>query len=223
MFKVIEPGWSSVLSAEFTKPYMLELKHFLEEEGRAHRIFPPQEQVFAAFDETPWQDVKVVILGQDPYHQEGQAHGLAFSVTPGTAIPPSLRNIYKELCADVPGFTMPLHGHLNDWARQGVLLLNTTLTVRQSQAGSHQQKGWENFTDEVIRLLSEKKAGLVFTLWGRHAQRKAALIDDRKHLVLTAAHPSPLSAHQGFMGCRHFTKTNAYLRSQGLAPIRWQV
>lgn len=223
MFRELEPGWSGVLASELTKPYILELKRFLQEEEKAYRIFPPANQIFAAFDATPWDRVKVVILGQDPYHQEGQAHGLAFSIASGKAVPPSLRNIYKELHADVPGFKIPLHGHLIQWAHQGVLLLNTTLTVREHQAGSHQNKGWEFFTDAVIRVLSTEKTGLVFLLWGRSAQGKSALIDARKHLVLTAAHPSPLSAHLGFLGCRHFTKTNAYLRSQGLEPIQWQV
>lgn len=223
MFRELEPGWSGVLASELTKPYILELKRFLQEEEKAYRIFPPANQIFAAFDATPWDRVKVVILGQDPYHQEGQAHGLAFSIASGKAVPPSLRNIYKELHADVPGFKIPLHGHLIQWAHQGVLLLNTTLTVREHQAGSHQKKGWEFFTDAVIRVLSTEKTGLVFLLWGRSAQGKSALIDARKHLVLTAAHPSPLSAHLGFLGCRHFTKTNAYLRSQGLEPIQWQV
>lgn len=223
MFRELEPGWSGVLASELTKPYILKLKRFLQEEEKAYRIFPPANQIFAAFDATPWDRVKVVILGQDPYHQEGQAHGLAFSIASGKAVPPSLRNIYKELHADVPGFKIPLHGHLIQWAHQGVLLLNTTLTVREHQAGSHQKKGWEFFTDAVIRVLSTEKAGLVFLLWGRSAQGKSALIDARKHLVLTAAHPSPLSAHLGFLGCRHFTKTNAYLRSQGLEPIQWQV
>lgn len=223
MFRELEPGWSGVLASELTKPYILKLKRFLQEEEKAYRIFPPANQIFAAFDATPWDRVKVVILGQDPYHQEGQAHGLAFSIASGKAVPPSLRNIYKELHADVPGFKIPLHGHLIQWAHQGVLLLNTTLTVREHQAGSHQKKGWEFFTDAVIRVLSTEKTGLVFLLWGRSAQGKSALIDARKHLVLTAAHPSPLSAHLGFLGCRHFTKTNAYLRSQGLEPIQWQV
>lgn len=219
----MEAGWKSVLQAEFSKDYMESLKRFLILEQEHFVIFPKNREIFAAFDRTPFDEVRVVILGQDPYHQPGQAHGLSFSVPQGIRIPPSLRNIYKELSRDISGFTLPNHGNLDQWARQGVLLLNATLTVRANQAGSHQKKGWETFTDEAIRQLSTRRSGIVFMLWGRYAQQKSKFIDPNKHLILKAAHPSPLSAHQGFIGCGHFSKANLFLQSQGWEPIRWQV
>lgn len=219
----LEPEWKEVLLEELSKPYMLELKGFLREEQRQHTVYPAGAQIFNAFNQTAFSEVKVVILGQDPYHNIGQAHGLAFSVPRGVDIPPSLRNIYKELQADIPGFTIPSHGELLYWARQGVLLLNATLTVRAHAAGSHQKKGWEQFTDQAIYELSARRNGIVFLLWGRYAKNKAALIDHRRHHILTAAHPSPLSAYNGFFGCKHFSKTNDLLRGQGQATIDWQV
>lgn len=219
----MEPGWKSVLSPEFGKPYMQDLKRFLVAEKSEHTVYPPGRLIFSAFDHTPFGKVKVVILGQDPYHNAGQAHGLSFSVQPGVGIPPSLRNIYRELSADIPGFQVPDHGDLTAWADQGVLLLNATLTVRAHTAGSHQGRGWEAFTDKAIAELSARRQGIVFLLWGRYAKNKAALIDHHKHHILTAAHPSPFSAHHGFFGCGHFSKTNAFLERQGLDPIDWQV
>lgn len=219
----LEQGWKAVLEPEFGKPYMLELKRFLQEEKQQHVVFPPSNLIFNAFDHTSFDQVKVVILGQDPYHNVGQAHGLSFSVAKGVAIPPSLRNMYLELRADIPGFQVPNHGDLTAWANQGVLLLNATLTVRAHTAGSHQGKGWEAFTDKAIAELSARRSGIVFLLWGRYAKNKAALIDHRKHHILTAAHPSPFSANNGFFGCKHFSKANAFLTEQGIAPINWQV
>lgn len=219
----LEQGWLNALMAEFSKPYMQRLKDFLLVEQQQHTVFPPNSSIFAAFDHTPFDHVKVVILGQDPFHDIGQAHGLSFSVPEGIAIPPSLRNIYKELAADIPGFQIPTHGNLTKWAEQGVLLLNATLTVRAHQAGSHQNKGWEDFTNAAIQQLSEKRSGIVFLLWGRFAKNKMPLIDTTKHHVLLAAHPSPLSAYQGFFGCKHFSQTNLLLQAQGLQPIDWQV
>lgn len=219
----LESGWKAVLGPEFEKPYMKALKAFLQEELKQYTVFPPNRLIFNAFNHTPFEQVKVVILGQDPYHNVGQAHGLSFSVQRGTDIPPSLRNMYKELKADIPGFQMPDHGDLTAWADQGVLLLNATLTVRAHTAGSHQRKGWEAFTDKAIAELSARRSGLVFLLWGRYAKDKAALIDHRRHHILTAAHPSPLSAHNGFFGCGHFSRANQYLREQGIEPINWQV
>jgi uracil-DNA glycosylase len=219
----LEPGWLNALATEFSKPYMQRLKDFLLEEQKLHTVFPPNSSIFAAFDHTPFDQVKVVILGQDPYHDIGQAHGLSFSVPEGIAIPPSLRNIYKELAADIPDFQIPDHGNLTKWADQGVLLLNATLTVRAHQAGSHQNKGWEEFTNAAIQQLSEQRSGIVFLLWGRFAKNKLPLIDTTKHHVLFSAHPSPLSAYQGFFGCKHFTQTNLLLQAQGLQPIDWQV
>lgn len=219
----LEPGWKAVLGPEFEKPYMQDLKRFLVAEKREHTVYPPGTLIFNAFDHTPFDKVKVVILGQDPYHNVGQAHGLSFSVPPGVGIPPSLRNMYQELSTDIPGFHVPGHGDLTAWANQGVLLLNATLTVRAHTAGSHQGKGWEAFTDKAIAELSARRQGVVFLLWGRYAKNKAALIDHRRHHILTAAHPSPFSAHHGFFGCKHFSKTNAFLEQQGLDPIDWQV
>ncbi len=219
----LEEGWKTELANEFEKPYMQQLKAFLKQEQQTYRVFPPNKLIFNAFNHTPFNRVKVVILGQDPYHNIGQAHGLSFSVPPGIEIPPSLRNMYKELSTDIPGFNIPAHGDLTAWADQGVLLLNATLTVRAHTAGSHQGKGWELFTDRAISALSQQREGIVFLLWGRYAKNKAAIIDHRKHLILTAAHPSPLSAHNGFFGCRHFSKANDYLIKTGKEPINWQV
>jgi len=220
----LHPSWYPALQNEFQKPYMLGLNQFLEQENEQGAIvYPKPSDVFNAFDLTPFNEVKVVILGQDPYHGANQAHGLSFSVQKGVAIPPSLKNIYKELQADIPGFNIPSHGDLSSWAKQGVLLLNSTLTVRAGEPGSHQKMGWEQFTDQAIRALSEHREGLVFMLWGRQAQAKASLIDPTKHMVLTAAHPSPFSAYNGFFGCTHFSKANAYLVKKGEKPIVWQI
>ena len=218
----IEAEWLEVLKEEFAKPYFNELKSFLLDEKKAYRVYPPGNRIFAAFDHTPFSKVKVVILGQDPYHGDGQAHGLCFSVPDGISIPPSLVNIYKELNSDL-GIQIPQTGNLEKWANQGVLLLNATLTVRANQAGSHQRRGWENFTDEVIRKLSAKQSGLVFILWGSYAQAKETMIDTSKHFVLKAVHPSPLSVYRGFFGCRHFSKTNELLINIGKTPIDWNL
>jgi len=217
---VIEEGWKETLWDEFQSPYFHDLKEFLVAERKNHIIYPPGKLIFNAFRHTPFHSVKVVILGQDPYHGKGQAHGLCFSVPPGISQPPSLVNIFKELKSDL-GVPIPAHGNLVGWAGQGVLLLNATLTVREGQAGSHQNRGWENFTNRVIEKVSELKDGIVFLLWGRFAQAKESLVDGNRHLVLKAAHPSPLSAHNGFFGCRHFSKTNAFLEQQGISPIDW--
>ena len=218
----MEEGWKQALLPEFSKPYFLKLKAFLKEEkNQGQLIYPPGKQIFHAFDSTPFDQVKVVIIGQDPYHGPGQAHGLCFSVLPGVKIPPSLRNIYQELKEDV-GFQIPTHGYLQNWADQGVLMLNAMLTVRASQAGSHQKKGWEQFTTAAIQALNTQKEGIVFLLWGRYAQEKGAVIDPSKHHILKAAHPSPL-ARTGFRGCKHFSQTNALLEQQGKIGINWQV
>ncbi len=220
----LETGWLSVLEKEFEKPYMKALKDFLLQEKQQQRlIFPKGSDIFNALNHTPFDKVKVVLLGQDPYHGVGQAHGLSFSVPKGIAIPPSLKNMYKELSTDIPGFQIPLHGNLTEWADQGVLLLNATLTVRAHEAGSHQHKGWEIFTDTIIRQLSDRKEKIVFLLWGRYAQQKETLIDPSRHYLLKAAHPSPFSAYNGFFGCGHFSKTNALLIGQGATPIDWQI
>lgn len=215
----IEAGWLEVLNEEFTKPYFVNLKSFLVEEKKQYVIYPPGNRIFAAFDHTPFDKVKVVILGQDPYHGEGQANGLCFSVADGIRQPPSLVNIFKELRDDL-GCGIPKSGNLEPWAEQGVFLLNATLTVRANTAGSHQNKGWEIFTDAVIKTLSDKKENLVFLLWGNYAKAKTALIDSDKHLVLIAAHPSPL-ARGAFFGCRHFSKANEFLKSKGMKEIDW--
>lgn len=216
----IEDSWKLVLTDEFKKPYFSELTEFVRNEYMTKRVFPLPKDIFKAFDLCPFERVKVVILGQDPYHGPGQAHGLCFSVNPAVPIPPSLVNIYKEILSDT-GAPIPANGHLERWAGQGVLLLNSTLTVVAHLAGSHQKKGWETFTDAVIRLISDKKEHVVFLLWGAFAQSKADLIDSSKHLILRAPHPSPLSAHRGFFGCKHFSKTNEYLSSLGVKPIDW--
>ncbi|WP_183356360.1 uracil-DNA glycosylase [Geomonas silvestris] len=221
----MEPGWKERLIGEFAKPYMQELKAFLRDE-LAHRkiIYPKGNEYFNAFNSTPFDRVKVVILGQDPYHGPNQAHGLCFSVQQGVEPPPSLINIFKEIQADL-GLTPAdfRHGNLKSWADQGVLLLNSVLTVEQGRAAAHQGKGWETFTDQAIAELNEKRTGLVFMLWGSYAHKKGEVIDSRKHLVLKAPHPSPLSAHRGFLGCRHFSKANAYLVQQGATPIDWRL
>ncbi len=218
----IEAGWLEVLRPEFGKPYFDDLKAFLVEEKKQYPVFPPGNRIFAAFDHTPFGKVKVVILGQDPYHGYGQAHGLCFSVPDGVPPPPSLVNIFKELSTDLD-IHVPQSGNLEKWADQGVLLLNATLTVRANQAGSHQRRGWENFTDEVIRQLSARCTGLVFILWGSYAQAKDVLIDTSKHFILKAVHPSPLSVYRGFFGCRHFSKTNELLLKAGKAPVDWKL
>lgn len=216
----MEESWKSQLSSEFEQPYFRQLTNYVRQEYSTTTCYPPASLVFNAFDQTPFNDVKVVILGQDPYHGEGQAHGLCFSVQDGVALPPSLRNIFQEIQAET-GAPMPETGSLLRWARQGVFLLNTCLTVRAHQAFSHSGKGWETFTDHVITRLSAHREGLVFLLWGTPAGRKASLIDHSRHLVLQCAHPSPLSAYRGFFGCGHFLKTNEYLISKGKTPIAW--
>ncbi len=219
----LEASWRDRLEPEFSKPYMIALRQFLQQEKQQGKtIFPKGSEFFAALDTTPFDAVKVVILGQDPYHGPGQAHGLCFSVREGVAPPPSLVNIYKEIEADL-GLAQRhfAHGCLTSWARQGVLLLNAVLTVEQHRAASHQGKGWETFTDCVIKTLSDQREHLVFLLWGSYAQKKGAVIDSNRHLVLKAPHPSPLSAHRGFLGCRHFSQCNAYLAEQGKTPIDW--
>lgn len=219
----IEESWREILKDEFKQPYFSDLKTFLEnEKSTGQIIYPSGQNIFAAFDKTPFDKVKVVILGQDPYHGTGQAHGLSFSVPEKQAIPPSLQNIFKEIKSDL-NIDMPKNGNLEKWARQGVLLLNATLTVRANQPGSHQKKGWEHFTDSVIRYLSQFNNGIVFLLWGKYAQAKENLIDTTKHFILKAAHPSPLSAHNGFMGCRHFSKVNEILIREGKQPVDWQL
>ena len=217
----IEDSWKQVLASEFEKEYFKNLKQFLIEEKAKHTIYPPGNEIFSAYNSTPFEKIKVVIIGQDPYHGPGQAHGLCFSVPEGIKIPPSLRNIYKELVSDV-GIEIPQSGDLTNWAKQGVLLLNATLTVRAHQAGSHQKKGWEQFTDHSIRSISDNREHVVFLLWGAFAQKKAILIDDSKHLILKSVHPSPLSAHRGFLGCKHFSQTNEYLIKQGMLAIDWK-
>jgi len=218
----IEESWKDVLKSEFDSAYFASLKAFIVEERKTYRIYPPGNLIFSAFNLTPFDAVKVVIIGQDPYHGAGQAHGLCFSVPQGVKIPPSLVNIYKEIESDL-GIKMPLSGNLIEWAQQGVLLLNAILSVRASQAGSHQNKGWEMFTDSVIKAVSDKKEGVVFILWGNYAQAKASLIDMQKHYVLKAPHPSPFSAYSGFFGCKHFSKTNELLQNQGKLPINWKI
>lgn len=217
------PSWKPFLDPEFEKPYMQALKQFLRSEKDQHKvIFPPSSDWFHALEATPLDQVNVVILGQDPYHQPGQAHGLCFSVKPGVRIPPSLQNIYKELKADL-GIDQPGHGFLDPWATQGVLLINAVLTVEQSNANAHQGKGWEIFTDRIIELVNEQCDHAVFMLWGSYAQKKGSGIDNQKHLVLKAPHPSPLSAHRGFLGCQHFSQANEWLISKGKTPINWQL
>ena len=217
----IDPSWKKVLNKEFSAPYFLKLKEFLMQEKEKSTVFPPGNQLFAAFNHTSFENVKVVIIGQDPYHKKGQANGLSFSVSSGVTNPPSLKNIFKELHSDL-GIPIPQSGNLESWADQGVLLFNTTLTVREGQPGSHQKKGWEIFTDAVIKTISDQKKGVVFLLWGLFALTKEELIDKDKHFVLKAAHPSPL-ARGAFFGCKHFSKTNKILEHQGILPIDWRV
>ncbi len=219
----LDPQWQRQLGDELKKDYMLSLQEFLaagQQQGAV--IYPPQSQWFAALNSTAFDQVRVVILGQDPYHGSGQAHGLCFSVLPNVKVPPSLANIYKELKSDL-GIEPPNHGCLTSWAEQGVLLLNATLTVEQGQAGSHQGKGWETFTDSIISKINDQRQGVIFMLWGSYAQKKASMIDAERHLVLQSVHPSPLSAYRGFFGCGHFSQANHYLRSQELEPIDWQL
>jgi len=216
----IEEKWKEVLAGEFRSPYFSQLKDFLVEEKKRYRIFPPGSLIFNAFNHAPFENVKVVILGQDPYHGFGQAHGLCFSVPEGVPKPPSLVNIFKEIQSDL-GIVPPAHGTLIKWADQGVLLINAMLTVRENQAGSHQGKGWEQFTDSAIRALSEKREGLIFLLWGNFAIAKKELIDTSRHFILTAPHPSPLSASRGFLGCRHFSHVNTLLKQMGKEEIDW--
>src|ERR1700761_8012433 len=220
----MEPSWLNVLQDEFGKPYMANLKKFLQQEKQAgHKTYPKNSDIFNAFNTTPFDQVKVVILGQDPYHGEHQAHGLSFSVQKGITPPPSLKNIYKELATDISGFKIPAHGELTEWAEQGVMLLNATLTVQAGTPGSHQKKGWEEFTDKVIKTISDKKEGIVFILWGSYAQAKAELIDQKKHFIIKSPHPSPFSADRGFFGSKPFSKTNEILVKEGKKPIDWQI
>jgi uracil-DNA glycosylase len=217
---VIHESWSEALKTEFSHPYMEELKAFLIEEKKNYTIFPHGSHIFNAFNSTPFDSVKVVILGQDPYHGAGQAHGLSFSVQHGIALPPSLQNIFKELVADI-GCSFPKSGDLSHWAHEGVLLLNTLLSVRLGEPFSHKDRGWERFTDQVIRTLSEQREHIVFILWGAPAGKKASLIDATKHLILKAPHPSPLSSYRGFFGSKPFSQSNDYLKAQGIDPIEW--
>jgi uracil-DNA glycosylase len=218
----IEKSWAEMLSSEFQQPYFAGLNKFLSNEMENKQVYPPAHLIFNAFAHSPIEQIKVVILGQDPYHGVGQAHGLSFSVPNGIAQPPSLRNIFKELHTDL-AILPPKHGNLTFWAKQGILLLNSTLTVRTSEAASHKDKGWEKFTDSVIQLVSNQRNNVVFLLWGNHAQAKQKLIDTHKHLILKAAHPSPLSAHNGFFGCKHFSQTNDYLTKHNISPINWDI
>ena len=216
----IEESWSNVLGEEFEKPYFQQLIEFVKQEYASKTIYPKGKDIFRAFDACPFEEVKVVILGQDPYHGPGQANGLCFSVHEGITFPPSLVNIFKEIKNDL-GKDIPPNGSLERWAKQGVLLLNATLTVRAHQAGSHQNKGWETFTDAVVKALASQKKELVYMLWGSYAQKKAAIVNPNENLILKSPHPSPLSAHRGFLGCGHFSKANQYLRGNGLPEINW--
>lgn len=219
----LSPSWKSRIGGEFDQDYMQKLREFLLQEKRAGKtIYPEGKNIFQAMNLLPFEDVKVVIIGQDPYHGPGQSHGLCFSVMPGVAIPPSLQNIFKEIETDL-GITPASHGYLRNWAEQGVLLLNSVLTVERNRSGSHQGKGWERFTDAIIQRLNSEHSGLVFFLWGSYAQKKGAIIDSRRHLVLQSVHPSPLSAHRGFFGNHHFSKANTYLRDQKKSPISWEL
>lgn len=217
---ILSTSWKKLLSSEINAPYFADLLHFLVDEKKNNHIFPPEKEIFNAFNLTPLEKIKVVIIGQDPYHGVGQAHGLCFSVNDGVKFPPSLKNIFKELQSDLD-IPTPLSGNLTHWAEQGVFLLNNTLTVREKTPTSHQKKGWEEFTDAVIKLISEQKSGVVFLLWGSFAQSKENLIDTTKHHILKAAHPSPFSAHRGFFGCKHFSKTNELLKKQEQKPINF--
>lgn len=216
----IEASWKELLKEEFEKEYFINLVNFVKTEYTKYKVYPPGKNIFNAFDHCKFDDLKVVVLGQDPYHGAGQANGLCFSVSDGIRKPPSLLNIFKEIKSDI-GTEIPESGNLERWAKQGILLINATLTVRDNEAGSHQNKGWELFTDAVIKNISDKKEGLVFLLWGAYAQRKGAVIDHNKHYVLQSAHPSPFAAHKGFFGNKHFSKTNEYLVKIGKEPIQW--
>lgn len=219
----LEEGWKNILADEFKKPYMFDVKRkLIEEKKKGYTVYPPGNLMFNAFNSTPFHSVRVVILGQDPYHGPGQAHGLCFSVPRGVAPPPSLVNIFKEIQADL-GIPMPHHGELTAWTLQGVFLLNSILSVRASSAASHREFGWQGLTDAAIAALSRERENIVFLLWGRYAQEKAKLIDESKHLILRAPHPSPLSAHAGFFGCKHFSMTNRYLQDKGLSSIDWRL
>ena len=218
----IQNDWLEPLAPEFKKPYYAKLYKTIREEYSTRQIFPPADEIFTAFEMTPLSDVKVVIIGQDPYHGDGQAHGLCFSVKPDVETPPSLVNMYKELNSDL-GCYIPNNGYLTKWAKQGVLMLNTVLTVRAHQANSHRGIGWEEFTDAAIRILNEQDRPIVYLLWGKPAQMKKSMLNNPKHLILEAPHPSPLSAYRGFFGCQHFSKTNAFLTENGLKPIDWQI
>ena len=220
--KFFNNGWDEVLEDEFEKPYFKELLEKVDEEYSKYKVYPPRGKIFSALTNCDINDIKVVILGQDPYHEEGQAHGMCFSVLPGVDIPPSLKNIYKEIQTEY-GFAPPNHGYLMSWAKQGILLLNTTLTVREHQANSHSTYGWQKFTDRVIQEVNKKEEPVVFLLWGRNAISKQKFIDENKHLVLTSAHPSPLSAYQGFLGNGHFKKANEFLKIQGKTEINWKI
>jgi len=222
IYPTIDESWKEILAEEFQSDYFKSLKAFLVEERKKYFIYPPASKIFASFNYTPFDKVKVILLGQDPYHGQGQGNGLCFSVNDGISQPPSLQNIFKELNTDV-GIPIPKTGNLDPWAKQGVMLLNAALTVRANQAGSHQKQGWENFTDAVIKTLSEKRKGLVFLLWGKFAQEKEILIDTSKHHVLKAPHPSPFSVHSGFFGCKHFSKTNELLAKEGVKEIDWRI
>lgn len=217
-------NWNNLLKTEQQQDYFQTMLNVIaDERSQGISIFPSDDEIFTAFTLTPFEQVKVVILGQDPYHGEGQAHGLSFSVKPGVKVPPSLANMYKELVTDINGFKVPNHGCLTPWAKQGVLLLNTVLTVQKANAHSHAKLGWESYTDKVIELLNERSSGVIFMLWGSHAQKKGKLIDTNKHCVLTSVHPSPLSAYRGFFGCKHFSKANDYLVRHKQNPINWQL
>jgi len=216
----IDPSWNVHLKAEFEKDYFVGLSDFVKKEYTGGTTYPPPNAILRAFDECPFNKTKVVILGQDPYHGDNQANGLGFSVNDGVRLPPSLINIYKEIESDL-GIKMPRHGNLGSWAKQGVLLINATLTVKANEAGSHQGKGWEEFTDAAIKALSDECEGLVFMLWGKYAQNKGSVIDSSKHLILKSPHPSPLSAYAGFFGCKHFSQANYYLKKQSMEPIDW--
>lgn len=222
MGKLYDPSWTPILKPLFRQDFMKRLSAFVQAQRQSHLVFPPTEIVFNAFRLTPFDKIKVVILGQDPYHNLGQAHGLSFSVPEGIPHPPSLRNIFTELATDIPNFHPPQSGDLTHWAQQGVLLLNTTLTVKAHEPGSHQNMGWEEFTDQIIKVISDKLDHVVFLLWGSYAQRKAVLIDSNKHLILKTVHPSPLSAYRGFFGCQHFSKANDFLQTNGRSAIEWK-
>ncbi|MBD1429856.1 uracil-DNA glycosylase [Sphingobacterium litopenaei] len=223
MEKLYDESWAPILKPLMQQDYMKKLSAFVQQERQQYEIYPPKDLVFNAFRLTPLQDVKVVILGQDPYHNVGQAHGLSFSVPSGIPFPPSLKNIFAELTTDIDGFQIPNSGDLTKWAKQGVLLLNATLTVRAHQAASHQKQGWETFTDQVIEKISFELENVVFLLWGSYAQKKSALVDNKKHLILKAVHPSPLSVYRGFFGSKHFSQVNAYLSANGRQPIDWKL